>query len=100
MSDDFVDPVPPVYGKKPVEFEKSEQDRNIPPESATRHIQGRIIAVRRGSKQSHTDVEGHRLDVTVGDDPAYTELLVRVPHGNYSHLEGRHVIIQLPFEHI
>ncbi len=100
MSDDFVDPVPRVYGNKSVEFEKSEQDRNLPPDSATRLIHGRIIAIRRGSKQPHMDVEGHQLDITVGDEPAYTELLVRVPQGNYNHLEGRHVVIQLPLEHL
>jgi hypothetical protein len=90
MGQEFNESVEPVTGKAgiPAMNERPAAER---PERPTTTIEGRIVAVHR--RTPHHDGD-HKLDVTVGGEE-HTELVVRIPSGPYSHLEGRNVLLVL-----
>lgn len=88
MPDDFREYVDPVRPKAAID--RLEHDRGgspVPP--ARGAVRGHIVSVRRG--QQHKEGR-HRLDVTVGGDDS-TEVLVRIPNGDYAHWEGKKVVL-------
>ena len=88
MADDFRDHIEPVMGSREVggvgnQPGPQQQHRK------TRAIAGRITGIHRGSRHSGG---GHLLDVSVGGE-AYSEIVLRVPEGAYSELEGKHAVL-------
>ena len=61
------------------------------PEKLGRRIAGEIISVHRGNPHHG---ENHRLDITVGGEE-YTELVLRVPRGEYVGLEGKQAVLHI-----
>ena len=58
-----------------------------------RSVMGAVVAVH--ARAHRAAEEGHRLDITVGEEPAHTEIVVRVPHGAYHDFEGRRVTLHI-----
>jgi hypothetical protein len=58
---------------------------------AGRSIAGEVVGVHRGTPHHG---EKHRLDVTVGGQE-HTEIVVRVPRGEYGGLEGKQVVLYI-----
>ncbi len=88
MPDDFREYIEPVGASSPLD--RVHRGASDPPPPPTRvAIRGKVQGIRRG--QSHKEGQ-HRLDVSVGGDEA-TELIIRVPNGAYSGLEGKQVVL-------
>jgi len=90
MGDDITDHVNPVWGKPPID-PAGEHPRGPHQPASTRTISGTVVRVTRGNVRHR---EQHTLDVSVGGD-AYTEITIRVPDRDYSHLEGRRVFLHI-----
>ena len=88
MPDDFREFIEPVHSSGPLDPVQRGSDRPPAP-PARRAIHGTVHGVRRG--KTHKDGQ-HRLDVSVGGDGA-TELIIRVPAGTYTGIEGKRVVI-------
>ncbi len=90
MADDFKDHIQPVPSSARVDGMDGQRGGPVPVRRS-QSIAGRVVTVHRGKR--HHDGQ-HALDVTVGADD-YTEIIVRVPKGSYSHLEGKRVVLYL-----
>lgn len=90
MSDEFEDRISPLSKSSPVE-PSEHSSRGASSEKTGQRISGEIVAVHRGNP--HHDGE-HLLDVTVGGEE-YTEIVVRVPRGEYAGLEGKPAILYI-----
>lgn len=85
MTDEFRDHIVPIAGSSRID-RLGEGPAGTPRTPRTgQTIAGRIISVRRATRHAEG---GHALDVSVGGDD-FTEIVLRVPSGSYSNLEGK-----------
>lgn len=86
--EEYIDPVGEAAGAHRVGVPGSSSEYES---ELTVALTGEVVAVHK--KAGHHD-EGHVLDTSVGARE-YTEIVVRVDSGNFEHLVGKKVSIQV-----
>lgn len=97
MAGDFRDLINPLLGARGLEPHGPQTPHRVPPTAATpRGITGHIVSLQRGARHAHeaNAQEGHLLDLSVGGGE-YTDIVVRVPTGDYGMIEGRRVVLHI-----
>jgi hypothetical protein len=94
MSPDTTDRVSPVGESEMLrQVVEHHGGGSLPPMRHGRSIPGVVSAVH--APQHHAPESGHKLDITIGQETAQTEIVIHVTSGDYHNLEGHRVVIQV-----